>query len=68
MADDPPATDRARELIEQLESMRRESEKIRGRIEEAMRQDRPFWPERRRKPRGFVYPPETQHDGSSSKT
>jgi len=51
-----PTLERARELIEALDAMRRESETIRGQIEDAMRQDRPFWPERRRRPRGLTRP------------
>src|SRR2546422_135316 len=66
MADDWSLTDRARELIEQLEAMRWESETIRGRIEEAMRQDRSFWPDRRRTPRGLAAPDKPPEDSSGS--
>jgi len=57
--DEALPADRARELIEQLDTMRRESETIRARIEDAMHreQERPFWPERRRAPRGLTGPP-----------
>lgn len=36
----------AQELISQLDAVRRQSESIRGRIEDGLRR-RPFWPDRR---------------------
>jgi hypothetical protein len=45
---------RAQELIEQLDEMCKESEVIRARVEDAMREDRRVRPERRRIPRGLT--------------
>ena len=51
MADrQPPDWEEIRGLIQRVDEVCRESELIRDRAEEAMRH-RPFWPDRRRRPR-----------------
>ena len=48
-AREPSWSERIRELIEQVDRVRDESERVRGHAEHAMKN--PFWPDRRRAPR-----------------
>lgn len=45
-AHDASRSDRIRDLIEEVDRVRRESEQVRSHVDKAMKQ--PFWPERRR--------------------
>lgn len=60
---EPTWSERIRDLIEEVDRVRSESERTRGHVERAMKE--PFWPDRRREPR---FPtsdkaPHEQHDG-----
>jgi hypothetical protein len=58
MAGDDRRSDRIRALIEEVDRVRRESERITNHLERSMK--RPFWPERRRSMR--MPPPSEQPD------
>ena len=46
MTGEDPRTDRIRALIDELDRVRRESERMTGHAEQSMK--RPYWPDRRR--------------------
>jgi hypothetical protein len=50
-------SDRIRDLIEEMDRVRGESERMRGHADRAMKSS--FWPERRRSPR---FPPSEPHE------
>ena len=56
---EPTWSERIRDLIEEVDRVRRESEQTRGHAERAMKE--PFWPERRREPR-FPFTDKAPHD------
>ena len=60
---EPTWSERIRDLIEEVDRVRRESERTRGHAERAMKE--PFWPERRREPRFPISDkaPHDQHGG-----
>ena len=48
---EPTWSERIRDLIEEVDRVRSESERMRGHAERAMKEKEPFWPDRRREPR-----------------
>lgn len=58
MAGDDRRSDRIRALIEEVDRVRRESERVTSHVERTLK--RPFWPERRRSSR--MPPPAEQPD------
>jgi hypothetical protein len=60
MAGEDPRAERIRALIEEVERVRRESERMTSHAERSMKH--PFWPDRRRSHR--MPPPATEPDGS----
>jgi hypothetical protein len=58
---DPSWSERIRGLIEEVDRVRNESERVRGHAERAMKEER-FWPDRRQTPR-FPSPEDSRcHD------
>jgi hypothetical protein len=57
---EPTWSERIRDLIEEVDRVRSESERVRTRADRAMKQER-FWPDRRREPR-FPSSDEPRHD------
>jgi hypothetical protein len=55
---EPSWSERIRDLIEEVDRVRGESERMRGHADRAMKQQ--FWPERRREPR--LPPSAPRHD------
>ena len=60
--EDRSSSDRIRALIEEVDRVRNESERVTGHLDRAMK--RPFWPERRRSVR---MPPSESHDKKDSR-
>ena len=50
---EPTWSERIRDLIDEIDRVRSESERVRGHADRAMKEER-FWPDRRREPR---FPP-----------
>ena len=61
MAGEDRRSDRIRALIEEVDRVRHESERVTSHLERSMKS--PFWPERRRSPR---IPPSDKPDGTGN--
>jgi hypothetical protein len=64
---EPTWSERIRDLIEEVDRVRSESERVRGHAERAMKKEQ-FWPDRRREPRfpSSDEPPREQHSARTA--
>ena len=58
---EPSWSERIRDLIEEVDRVRNESERVRGHVERSMKEER-IWPDRRRAPRIPTSEDSTRHD------